>query len=34
MDLSHIFYKLIPTNGNNIFFAKLAESNGLLLKKD
>ena len=34
MDLSHIFYKEIPTNGNNIFFAKLAESNGLLLKID
>ena len=34
MDLSHIFQKEIPTNDNNIFFANLAESNGLLLKKD
>ena len=34
MDLSHIFQKEIPTNDKNIFFANLAESNGLLLKKD
>ena len=37
MDQSHIFYKEIPADDGNIFFANLSENNGVeevLLKKD
>ena len=36
MNLSHIFYKEIPADNNNVFFANLAENNEeeeVLLKK-
>ena len=37
MNLSHIFYKKLPVDGNNIFSANLAENNEteeFSLKKD